>query len=123
MASRKKDIPSALRTLALRFPETTEGASCTKVAFKARNKSFLFVEQKDESWNAMLRLSESLPEAEELAAGSPENYFVGKHGWTTLRFENGAGPDQRMLKRWVTESFCLLAPKTVLRTFKEVGLA
>lgn len=110
----KKDVPGQLRTLALTYPDTTEGSSCSNAAFKAGKKSFLFVGEKEESWTMMVKLSDSLKEAERLASEKPDNFSVGLHGWTTLRFPNGKGPAKKLLERWVDESFRLLATKKLI---------
>lgn len=123
MAARGPNLPAHLRALAMRYPETTEGTSCTKAAFKVRTKSFLFLEEKEDSWNLMLKLDESLDEAELLAEKQPDNYSVGKHGWTTLRFPSGKGPPVKLLDRWVDESFRLLAPRKLVAVLDECGLA
>lgn len=109
-----RDLPGEFRTLATVYPEFNEGTSCSKVAFKVRKKTFVFVEQKQDDWNAMIKLSDSLAEAETLAKKTPDNISVGKHGWVTLRFANGKGPSKSVLKRWVDESFRLMAPKKLL---------
>lgn len=109
-----RNIPEQIREIAFTYPELTEGTSCSKVAFKVKGKSFVFVEQKDGEWNAMMRLGDSIPEAELMAKESPDNVSIGKHGWTTLRFKNGKGPTKKILKRWIDESFRILAPRKVL---------
>ena len=37
------DVVKALRRYALQYPETNEGSSCVKRAFRARNKGFLYL--------------------------------------------------------------------------------
>ena len=113
MAARK-NTPAQVRTLAFSFPETSEGTSCKKAAFKAGKKSFCFLQEEDDSWNLMVKLDESLEEAELLSEKQPDNYSVGMHGWTTLRFPNGKGPTKRVIDRWVEESYRLLAGKKLV---------
>ena len=62
----------------------------------------------------MVKLSVSLDEVSTLVKEKPDNYQIGKHGWTTIRFPNGQGPTKRQLKRWIDESFRLLATKKLI---------
>ena len=110
----KKNSPAQIRELALGYPATSEGTSCNKAAFKAGTKSFVFLGETDDGWNLMVKLSDALSEAELLAEQEPDNYSVGKHGWTTLRFDDGKGPAKKLLKAWIDESFRLLAPKKLV---------
>ena len=103
----------AIRKLALSYPEVEETPSCVNRAFKARKKSFLFLGMKDETYSVRLKLSESLAEAERLAEKSPENYSVGMHGWTLVTLSHTKSPPRGLMKRWVDESFRLLAPKAL----------
>lgn len=105
-------IASALRDHALTFPETTEGSSCVNRAFKVRKKNFLFVgEKEDGSCKVMLKLGPSLGEA----GGLDEGVDLGSNGWTTIRFAAADRPDLDRLRRWVDESYRLLAPKSLIR--------
>lgn len=101
-------MPS-LREYALHLRECEEGIACEgtpleKRTIKVRNKAFLFLGPRD----TMLKLRESLPEAEALAAAEPDRYRVGVHGWVTV--VNSTTPHEQ-LERWVYESWRLMAPK------------
>ena len=104
---------ATLKSIALALPQTEEGTSCNKTAFKAGNKNFLFVGEEDGIWDAKLKLDESLSEASALAEKSPDNYGVGGTGWVTLEFPGSKGPPKKLLERWVKESYRLLVPKKV----------
>ena len=56
----------------------------------------------------------SLDEAVELA-GADSRFEVGNNGWTTVRFGASDLPDAALLKRWVGESYRLLAPKSLVK--------
>jgi hypothetical protein len=99
----------------------TEGASCTRSAFKARNKGFMFLGQTDASYNVMLKLDALLPEALELAETNPDHYKVGKTGWATATFDNSKAPPRGVMPRWIDESFRLLAPKQLVTTLPAAG--
>jgi hypothetical protein len=103
-----------LRKLALSYPETEEGTTCDKSAFKVRGKSFLFVGTGGAVLTVMLKLGPSLAEAESLAAKRPANCKVGNTGWVTLTLAAGESLPPKLLEKWVAESFRLLAPKQVV---------
>lgn len=109
-----RNPPADIRIMALEYPGVTEGTSCNKAAFKAGKKSFVFLGEQDDGWNLMVKLSDSLDEAELMAETKPDNVSVGQHGWTTLRFANGKGPAKKVLKRWIDESYRLLATKKLI---------
>ena len=107
-------VTLALRDHAMTYPETSEGASCVNRAFKVRKKNFLFVgEKSDGSCKVMMKLGPSLDEATSLAQDDPR-FEVGGVGWATIRFDASNNPDAALLKRWIDESYRLLAPKTLV---------
>ena len=112
----------ALRRIALRYPEAEEGTSCSKSAFKARNKAFLFVGMDDGSYNAMVKLRESLAEAAKLATKAPNRYAVGGHGWVKVTFGHDESPPPGLLERWIDESYRLLVHKQLVAMLPERGL-
>jgi len=108
-----------LRRIALRYPETQEGVSCGKQAFKARNKAFLFLGRDATHYNAMFKLRDALPEAARLAAREPTHYAVGGHQWVKLTFPHDQSPPPELLDRWIDESYRLMAPKTLVALLPE----
>ncbi|MEM7325013.1 MAG: MmcQ/YjbR family DNA-binding protein [Actinomycetota bacterium] len=112
-------VSDRIRRHALTFPEVEEGTSCVNRAFKAGGKNFVFLGEKDAECNIRLKLGESVPEVEALAAASePGRFDVGKGGWAMIRFPPDQPPDDADLERWVTESFLLLAPKRVSAQYR-----
>ena len=104
---------------AMNLPEVVDTDSCNKTAYKAGKKSFLFVGIKDDSYNVMVKLYESLEQAEAFAKENPENCTVGTHGWTTLKFPSDEGLEDDVLRAWIEESFRLLAPKSLVTKLEE----
>ena len=100
-----------LRKHALTLPEAEESTSCNKAAFKAGKKNFFFLGESDDEWNGMVKLADSLPQAEQLATKSPDNCSVGKSGWVTVDYPMGKGPRKGVMEKWITESYRLLVPK------------
>jgi hypothetical protein len=112
----------ALRQLALRYPEAEEGIACAGTALetctvKVRNKAFLFVG----TTAARLKLSDSLAEAERLAAQEAIRYEVGANGWVKVTYADGDSLPLDVLARWIDESYRLLAPKQLLAQLPEHG--
>lgn len=110
----RNEVLLALRTQALAWPEVTEGDSCVKRGFRVRRKSFLFLGEKDDEYNVMVKLGPSLEQARALASARPDSWSVGKGGWAMLKFAPSEKPPAGLLERWLEESFRLQAPKKLL---------
>jgi hypothetical protein len=111
-----------LRKVALRYPEVQEGVSCTRSAFKARDKTFLFMGVEAHSYDAMVKLRESLAEAAKLASKEPGRYKVGAHGWVTATFSHDDAPPLELLERWIDESYRVVVDKRLVAMLPEGGL-
>jgi len=109
----------ALRRIAMRFPQAEEGVVCQKAAFKAGNKAFFFMGMDDASYNTMLKLSDSLPEATKLAGNDSDRYGVGAHGWVSATFAHRESPLSGLFERWIEESYRLLVPKKLVALLPE----
>ncbi len=101
-----------LRARALSLPETSEGTSCVNRAFEARKKNFLFLGEKDDEVRIMVKLTDSLEQAQ---AMDDPRVSVGKFGWVTLRFAPDKALDAELLEGWVVESYKALAPKSLVK--------
>lgn len=112
------ELSETIRSLALKFPESSEGSSCVNRAFKAGGKNFVFVGETSvggtPETNIRLKLRDSIPEISQLAKTDPERWQVADNGWAMLRFAPDEPPPTKDLKRWITESFRLLAPKKIV---------
>ena len=102
------------RKHALSLPETEEGTSCHKAAFKAGKKNFFFLGEEDDGWDAKVKLGDSIPEAENMAAKQPSHYSVGGTGWVEVTFPNEKTPPKGLMERWITESYRMLVPKKLV---------
>jgi hypothetical protein len=58
---------TALRESALTYPGVTEGAKCVKRAFHAGKKTFLYLGEKDDEYNVMVKVEASEQEERDLA--------------------------------------------------------
>ncbi|MGI9611807.1 MAG: MmcQ/YjbR family DNA-binding protein, partial [Acidimicrobiales bacterium] len=103
----------ALRERALEFPGVAEGDSCVKRSFKARTKGFLYLGESDDTYNAMLKVGDSLDDVRRFCAEQPDTRSVGETNWVTLHFAHDEAPPAA-LNDWIEESFRLLAPKKLV---------
>jgi predicted DNA-binding protein (MmcQ/YjbR family) len=103
----------AVRAIAMKLPGAEEGVSCGKCAFKTGGKAFLFMGMDDHSWNLLLKLSDSLPEASALAAKEPQRYGVGSTHWVSVQLPHTVSLPAKLAEGWIHESFRLLAPKKI----------
>ena len=111
----------ALRRIALQYPEAEEGISCNKAAFKARGKAFLYVGSDDTSYNVMLKLHDSLPEAKKRAVKEPHHYGVGGMDWVKATFGHDESAPAGLMEKWIDESFRLLAHKQLVALLPQRG--
>ena len=98
-----------LRAIALALPDVEQGIACAGTVLESRtyrtgNKAFLFVSKKD----ARLKLGASASAAEKLG------FKVGANGWVTVPLD--ALPPAATTKRWIKESYALLAGQAKKRS-------
>ncbi len=110
----RNEVILGLRSRALAFPEVVEGDSCVKRSFKVRKKGFLYLGEKADEYNVMVKLGPSIDEACSLASNRPDTWSVGKAGWAILKFDPAEQPPEGLLERWMEESYRLQAPKKLL---------
>ncbi len=103
-----------LRSRAVALPEVVEGDSCVKRSFKVRKKGFLYLGEKADGYNVMVKLGPSIDEASALASSRPDSWSVGKGGWAILKFDAAERPPDGLLERWMEESYRLQAPKALV---------
>ena len=101
------DPTDAIRRRAVTFPDVAKGTSCTQSSFKAGKGTFLFIGPgpKGQGFKAMFKLDASMPQAEKLAAESPERFEVGSTGWVTARFTAEEPLPERIWEKWLAESY------------------
>ena len=113
-SSAQTDPTTAIRAIALSYPETTEGIVCNRSSFKAKGKAFVFMGVEEDSYDVMLKLDASLKEAAELERKQPDNYHVGGHNWVTAKFARNESPPAGLLGALDRGEFSLLAPKSLM---------
>jgi ElaB/YqjD/DUF883 family membrane-anchored ribosome-binding protein len=114
----------SLRKFALALPETEEGIACKGTAIECatvmvRNKAFLFLGKME----IRFKLDDSLAEAAKLAAKEPDVYKVGAKGWTSIAVAGIKDVPIGLMKRWIGESYRLMAPKQLAASTNELPKA
>jgi hypothetical protein len=111
-------VEQTVRRIASALPDVQEGIVCNRVSFEAGKKRFLFLESDDKSCLVMLKLKDSLPEAQKLTKAFPDCYKVGTTSWVTSVFAAGQLPPPGLFERWIEESYRLLVPKKLIASVK-----
>lgn len=103
-----------LRDQATAYPGVVEGDSCVKRAFRAKDEGFLYLGEKDDRYNVMVKLGDSFADAETRAGAQPDHFEAGKFGWVTVRYMSEERPPEGLLEDWIDESYRLQATKAML---------
>src|SRR5256714_11017166 len=100
---------TALRKVALSYPEAAEDFPWGERTIKVRGKIFLFLSEDGEK----LYLTVKLPKSSESALGlpftSPTRYRLGRSGWVSARFPKGSAIPLDMFRDWIEESYLAVA--------------
>jgi predicted DNA-binding protein (MmcQ/YjbR family) len=106
---------SAIRRIALAYPNTREDHPWGETAFKVKDKAFVFLRCDEEGLSIGMKLPHSNAEALEHPFCEPTHYGLGKSGWVTATFHPTDKVPMDLLKRWIDESFRAVAPKTLVK--------
>jgi hypothetical protein len=112
-----------IREICLGLPEATEKpfGGHTSPAFRVRDKMFVVV---SEDQSSMTAKAEKGVQAI-LVNSDPERFFVPKYvgskGWVGVRLDLAGRPgwDWDEIAEIIYESYCLLAPKTLVKKWEE----
>lgn len=107
-------VHSALRTLAMGYPEVQEDFPWGHSAFKVRGKAFVFLAAEDNWLKLSVKLPQSHPFALDQPFTEPTGYGLGRAGWVSAKFAAGDDVPMDVLTAWVAESFRAIAPKTLV---------
>jgi predicted DNA-binding protein (MmcQ/YjbR family) len=112
-----RQVSRALREYALSFPGATEDFPWGERVAKVNGKVFVFLGA-DPVPGGPIGLSVKLPEsgqdALDLPFAKPTGYGLGKSGWVSASFEAKDDPPLEILKGWIRESYCAVAPKKLV---------
>ena len=113
-------MPNAVRTLraklrdfALTLPEAHEDMPWGERVLKVKNKVFVFLghDADTEHFGLSVKLPTSSQRALRLPFSSPTGYGLGKSGWVSAKLDDKSQASFEMLRDWVKESYCAIAPK------------
>lgn len=114
MPSSVRTLRTKLRDFALTLPEVHEDMPWGERALKVKNKVFVFLgRDMDTDFGFSVKLPNSNKAALRLPFTSPTGYGLGKSGWVTAQLDDQSQASFEMLREWVKESYCAVAPKAL----------
>jgi hypothetical protein len=121
MAPTRAQTVARIREICLGLPEATEKpfGGHTSPAFRVRDKMFVVITEDQTSMTV-----KAGPGVQEILVSSdPERFFVPKYvgskGWVGVRIDRATQPDWDEMAEVIYESYCLLAPKTLVKKWEE----
>lgn len=112
-----RPVSRELRAFAMGLAGATEDFPWGDRVMKVNGKVFVFLGL-DPVPGGPIGLSLKLPasgqEALDLPFTKPTGYGLGKSGWVTATFEPGDVLPVEILKAWIRESYCAIAPKNLV---------
>jgi predicted DNA-binding protein (MmcQ/YjbR family) len=121
--SNQKKINKELREYALSFPEAKEDYPWGERVVKVKGKVFVFLGREGQGCGVSVKLPESSKAALTMPFTSPTPYGLGKAGWVNAEFEKGQEVPVGLVKNWIHESYCAVAPKKLLQQLAADGAA
>jgi hypothetical protein len=110
-----------IRAICLELPEATEKpfGGHTSPAFRVRDKMFVVISEDQRSMT--VKADKGVQGI--LVNSNPERFFVPKYvgskGWVGVRLDRAKQPDWDEMAEIIYESYCLLAPKTLVKKWEE----
>ena len=105
---------------ALSLPEATKDEPWEgDVVAKVRGKVFVFSGRPaPRRWGFSVKLPNSAIAVLELPNAEPTGYGLGRHGWVSLTFDDGADVDAAFVRSLILESWKAVAPKKVVKAYE-----
>jgi predicted DNA-binding protein (MmcQ/YjbR family) len=118
-------LQKKLRAFATSLPGAWEDHPWGETVAKVGKKVFVFglsVERKpqhrDHPPGISVKLGASHAHVKRRSFAEPTGYGLGKSGWLDVRFDLPEAPTEDELRAWITESYCLVAPKTMVKQLR-----
>jgi hypothetical protein len=121
MAPTRAQTVARIRDICLGLPEATEKpfGGHTSPALRVRDKMCVVISEDQTSMTA--KAPKGVPGI--LISDDPERFFVPKYvgskGWVGVRLDLAAQPDWDEMAEVIYESYCLLAPKTLVQQWED----
>lgn len=114
-------MPTAMRTVrakllefALGLPEAHEDLPWGERVVKVNKKVFVFLgRDMDPHFGLGVKLPVSRLSALRMPFTEPTGYGLGKSGWVSSKLDDKSQASYEMLREWVLESYCAIAPKAL----------
>jgi predicted DNA-binding protein (MmcQ/YjbR family) len=108
-----RTLRAKLRDFALALPEAHEDMPWGECVVKVNNKVFVFLghDAETQHFGLSVKLPSSNKSALRLPFSSATGYGLGKSGWVTAKLDDHSQASFEMLRDWVKESYCAVAPK------------
>jgi predicted DNA-binding protein (MmcQ/YjbR family) len=100
--------------IALDYPEAWEDHPWGEMVAKVGKKIFMFASIDDGTVSITVKLPETGDFARTMGEVSPTGYGLGKSGWITARFGDPNAIDLDLIRDWIDESYCAIAPKRLI---------
>jgi predicted DNA-binding protein (MmcQ/YjbR family) len=112
-------MPNAIRTVrskllefALGLPEAHEDLPWGERVVKVNKKVFVFLgRDMDPHFGLSVKLPTTRLSALRMPFTEPTGYGLGKSGWVSAKLDDKSQASFEMLREWVLESYCAVAPK------------
>lgn len=112
MSNPIRTVRAKLLDFALGLPEAHEDLPGGERVVKVRNQVFVFLGRDiDNHFAISVQLPTSRLSAMRLPFTEPTGYGLGKSGWVTAKLDDKSQASFEMLRDWVRESYCAVAPK------------
>jgi predicted DNA-binding protein (MmcQ/YjbR family) len=136
MARQRARIAEELKEFALGLPGAYESTPWGESVARVKKGIFVYFGRSDEeklqasekkrehigepgSYSIYAKLPHTGRKAIAAGIGRPSDYGLGAKGWVTLTFPPGAPLPVDDLKRWIEESYCAVAPPTLVKQLAE----
>lgn len=115
MPSAIKAVRTKVRDFALSLPEAHEDLPWGERVVKVKNKVFVFLgrDLDPDHFSISVKLPTSRLSALRLPFTEPTGYGLGKSGWVSAKLDAQSQASFEMLRDWVRESYCAVAPKAL----------
>jgi predicted DNA-binding protein (MmcQ/YjbR family) len=88
---------------------------------KVGKKVFVFFGSATRPLAVGVKLPRSAPYALSLPCAQPSGYGLGKYHWVTVGLDGKDAPDGDLVRDWIVESYCAVAPKKLVSMLPAPG--
>lgn len=114
-----KSAKGPLLDYALSLPEAYEDHPWGESVAKVNKKVFAFFGVGSPAKSLSIKLGDNADIALALPCATPTGYGLGKSGWVSIDLHHKSCPPADVLREWIEESFCNVAPKKLVKSLAE----